>query len=500
MTTQKISHTPEQELGILYQIRQKYGVVGDTDSYKLTHAPQYPKGADRMISYFAARGGMYDKVMNFGVEMLCQEYLLQQLTQEQADNMVAWAREHMNGNMADDLKIALDAVVQELDGRLPIRIRNAKEGAMIPVKNVIFTIETTKADPRYFSIVSYFETKLVRDWGPSTVATVSWHVRQTIMEALVESSDDPLAEIAFKFHDFGSRGVGDMGVAAFHGAGHLVSFMGTDTTVAVQAIEFAYDEPMAGFSIPASEHSTTTMHGRDGEMGLVDAMFDAYAKPEAIFATVADSYDIINFIRNIAPTMRDKLIASGATWVVRPDSNDPVEMPVQTIIELDAVFGHTVNTKGYKVLNNVRAIQGDGIEPKHIKLILDRLLKLGYSASNIAFGMGGGLLQKVNRDTCKFALKCSAARINGEWVDVYKDPATYDVNWNKIDVPSFKASMRGQLELMFNPETGEYATKQTTNASEFGPEWEEALETVYEDGFMTRRTHFSEVRRNAGTF
>lgn len=495
-----VEPTTAQQNGILYQIRQKYGVAGDTDSYKLTHAPQYPKRATKMISYFESRGGVYDKILWVGIEMLSQEYLLQRITQEQADNMVEWAREHMSGNLTDDLQIALNAVVRERGGRLPIRIRSAKEGAVIPVKNVLFTIESTVEDSRFFSIVSYFETKLVRSWGMSTVATVSYHVREVIMDALNKSSDDPQGEIAFKFHDFGSRGVGDMGVAAFHGAGHLVSFMGTDTTVAVQAIEIAHDTRMAGYSIPASEHSTTTMHGRNGEPQLLNQMYDAYAKPGAIFATVADSYDVINFLRTITPQFKDRLIASGATWVIRPDSNDPVEMPVQVVVELDRVFGTTTNTKGYKVLNNVRVIQGDGIEPKHIKLILDRLLSLGYSASNMAFGMGGGLLQKINRDTCKFALKCCAALIDGVWVDVYKDPSVYDENWNKLEVPSYKASKKGRLELMYNPLTGEYDTKTSDNADKFGPEWEEALEDVYADGYMLRRTTWEQVRKNAGTF
>ena len=500
VTQKAIEPTVAQQKGILYQVRQKYGPVNDSDSYKLTHAPQYPDDADYMISYFEARGGQYDLVMNFGLEMLCQEYLLQRLTRKQAKAMVAWAREHMVDNLTDHFEIALTAVVEELDGRLPIKIRSAKEGAMIPVKNVLFTIETSIPDPRFFSIVSYFETQLVRLWGPATVATTSWYVRQDIYAALEKSADDPDAEIAFKFHDFGSRGVGDMGVAAFHGSGHLVSFMGSDTQVAIQAIEFAYDEPMAGYSIPASEHSTTTMHGRDGEVQLVQQMFDAYAKPGAIFATVIDSYDAINFLRNITPLFKDRLIESGATWVLRPDSGDPIKMPVQVVIELEKVFGTTVNSKGYKVLNNVRVIQGDGITPPQVKEILDALMELGYSASNMAFGMGGGLLQKVNRDTCKFALKCCAARVNGEWIDVYKDPSVYDENWNRIETESFKKSKAGRLELMYNTKTGEYDTKTSENADEFGSDWEESLETIYENGYMMRRTPFSEVRKNAGTF
>ena len=491
--------TQAEQNGIMYQIRQAYGVVGDTDSYKLTHAPQYVKGGDMMVSYFEARGGDRDKIINFGAEMLCKEYLLQRLTHTQVDNMIAWADEHMSGNVVPDLEIALRAVVDERGGRLPIRIRNAREGLLIPIKNVILTIETTVPDPRYFSIVSYFETKLVRIWSPMTVATTSYYVREAIMAALVKSSDDPEAEILFKFHDFGSRGVGGMEVAAFAGAGHLVSFMGTDTIAAVHAIEFAYGEKMAGYSIPASEHSTTTTHGPDGEIQLVTQMFDAYAKPGAIFATVADSYDIINFIRNITPLFKDRLIESGATWVIRPDSGDPIKMPIQCVVELDKVFGHTVNSKGYKVLNHVRVIQGDGIEPHQVTEILNALMALGYSASNIAFGMGGGLLQKNNRDTHKFALKACAVRVNGVWQDVYKDPSVYDDDWNKLEVESFKASKSGRVELVWNPITDEYKTVRREDLTSMDPEWEIALQTVFEDGYMVRETPFAQIRRNAGT-
>lgn len=490
--------TQAEQNGIMYQIRQKYGVVGDTDSYKLTHAPQYPNNADLMISYFESRGGIFDRVMNVGAQMICKEYLLQRVTKEQAKNMVDWATEHMNGNMAADLGIALNAVVEELDGRLPIRIRNAKEGLMIPIKNVLFTIETTIPDSRYFSLVSYFETKLVRIWSPMTVGTTSYYVRQAIYEALERSADDPSAEIPFKFHDFGSRGISSMEGAAFAGAAHLVSSMGTDTTVAVQAVEMAYGTRMAGYSIPASEHSTTTTHGREGEVQLVEQMFDAYAKPGAIFATVIDSYDAIGFLRNIVPQFKERLIESGATWVLRPDSGDPIKMPVQVVVELDNIFGSTVNSKGYKVLNNVRVIQGDGIVPAQVTEILNALMSLGYSASNMAFGMGGGLLQKNNRDTHKFALKCCAVRVDGEWVDVYKDPSVYDENWNKVKSVSFKKSKSGRLELVHNTMTDEYRTVRYEEAINMDPEWEMALETVYENGYMVRDVTFDEVRKNAG--
>lgn len=492
--------TEAEQLGIMYQIRQKYGVVADSDSYKLTHAPQYPDGATAMRSYIESRGGLYDKVLWFGMQLIVKEYLLQRLTQTQADNMIAWATEHMGGNITNDLKIALDAVVNELGGRLPIRIRTAPEGLLIPTKNVLAVIETTKEDRRFFSLVSYFETKLIRVWAPSTVATTSYYVRQTILKALERSADAPLAEIPFKLHDFGARGVSSGESAAFVGAGHLVSFMGSDTHLAMMAVEVAYACRMAAFSIPASEHSTTTTWGRNGEVKLVKRMFQAYGKKGAIFATVADSYDIIHFLRNITPQFKETLLSSEmAFWVVRPDSNDPIKMPVQCVIELEKVFGCTVNSKGYKVLNGVRVIQGDGISPPDVDKILDLLMSLGYSASNMAFGMGGGLLQKNNRDTQKFALKCCQIKVDGVWLDVYKEPSEYNDNWERIEKVSFKKSKRGNLELMYNPLTKEYATKHSENADQFGAEWNSILETTYEDGYIVREYTFDEVRHNAGT-
>jgi len=498
MTIKRKEPTEAEQNGIMYQIRQKYGIVGDTDGYKLGMIPQYVPGADMMVSYFEARGGIRDRVLNFGADLIAKEYFLQRLTRKQANNMIAWSKKYLNNNVTEDLKIALDAVVNELGGRIPIRIRNAPEGLMIPVKNVLLTIETTIPGEKWFSLVTYFETKLVRVWSPMTVGTTTYYIRQAILAGLNKSSDDPAAEIDYKFVDFGSRGVGGGEVAAFAGAAVLVNSRASDTIIAIHAVEIAYGDPMAANTIPATEHSTTGTHGRDGEINLVKQMFDAYAIPGGMFATVADTYDLMYFIRVIAPLFKERLIESGATWVFRPDSGDAIKTPIQCVVELEKVFGTTMNTKGYKVLNNVRVIQGDGIVPEQITEILDGLMALGYSASNMAFGMGGGLLQKNNRDTHKFALKCSAVRVNGVWQDVYKDPAVYDEDWNKLETTSFKASKRGRLELLYNSVTDEYKTIRLEEIPNDMGDWEPLLETVLEDGYMIRNVSFDEVRRNSG--
>jgi nicotinamide phosphoribosyltransferase len=139
--------------------------------------------------------------------------------------------------------------------------------------------------------------------------------------------------------------------------------------------------------------------------------------------------------------LKQEVIDSGATVIIRPDSGNPPEVVLKTAQLLDEKFGYTFNTKGYKVLKNVRIIQGDGINEHSIKEILDKLLLNGYSATNIAFGMGGALLQQHNRDTNKFALKCSHIFVGDKSVDVYKDPIT----------DPGKVSKAGRLDLVVLP-------------------------------------------------
>lgn len=481
-------------MSIINQITEKYGLAGDTDTYKFSHAPQYAPGATRLMSYIESRGGKFDEVVFFGLQLILKEYFENPITHDQVNNLVSFQTNHF-GAPVPGFELALRTVVNEYNGRLPIRIRAVPEGAVVPTKNVLVTIETTVDDPRIFSLVSYFETKLMRLWSPTTVATMSREIKKIILSALRVSSDDPEGEIGFKLQDFGSRGVSSMETAAFAGAGHLVNFCGSDTSVAIMAMELAYGEPMAGYSIPATEHSTTTSHGRGNEMQIIHQMFDSFAKPGALFATVADSYDIMNFVDNLAPQFKQRLIASGATWVIRPDSGDSVQMPVEIVRRLGKTFGYTMNNKGFKVLNSVRVIQGDGIDINDVQQILDILLEEGWSASNMVFGMGGGLLQKNNRDTLKFAQKACAIKVDGVWRDVYKDPANYDpTTWEKIPGKSFKTSKAGRITLVKNT-NGQYQTMRENEAIEQG--LQSILEDVYVDGVIVRDMTLAEVRSNA---
>ena len=454
----------------------------NVDSYKCSMKWQYPAGTTGVYSYIESRGGRFDRTVFFGLQAFIKEYLLEPITQadiEIADQLLTAHGEPFN-------REGWQYILDKHNGYLPVVIRAVPEGTVVPVKNVLATIENT--DPECFWLTTWLETALLRAiWYPTTVATQSWKIRQVIAEYLEKTGDPTL--IDFKLHDFGARGVSSQESAALGGMAHLVNFSGTDTVSGVLAAAEYYNAGIAGFSIPAAEHSTITSWGRDNEVEAYRNMLNKFAKPGSIVAVVSDSYDIFNAVENIwGEELRQEVIDSGATVVIRPDSGDPEAVCVKVVQLLDKKFGHTVNSKGFKVLNNVRIIQGDGVNERTIRCILGHFSVLGYSADNIAFGMGGALLQQLDRDTQKFALKCSAACIDGTWVDVQKDPIT----------DAGKKSKKGRVTLWRSG--GEYvsAVDQPTGWHDkgIGP-FSDVLQKVFENGKLYNEISFEEVRANA---
>lgn len=457
----------------------------NTDSYKASHWLQYPPGTDATFFYVESRGGVHDRTVFFGLQAILKEYLAKPVTHADVDE----ARDLFAAHGEPFNEAGWRYIVDTHGGLLPIRIRAVPEGTVVPTHQALVTIEST--DPQAYWVPSYLETLLLRLWYPVTVATISWHAKQTIRQFLERTSDDPEGQLPFKLHDFGARGVSSTESAAFGGAAHLVNFLGTDTVSGLLLARRYYHEPMAGYSIPAAEHSTITSWGREHEVDAYRNMLTQFGKPGAIVAVVSDSYDIFHAIReHWGKTLRDEVIASGATLVVRPDSGDPVDVVHQCVSMLDEAFGHTLNGKGYKVLNHVRVIQGDGINPTSIRAILERITSYGYATDNLAFGMGGALLQRLDRDTQKFALKCSAARIDGEWIDVYKDPIT----------DKGKSSKRGRMTLLRHREYGHFKTVPVPPEAASLEEavkpmgFDDAMVTVWEDGRIVNDWTFAQVR------
>jgi nicotinamide phosphoribosyltransferase len=462
----------------MYEINR----IIDTDSYKASHWLQYPPKTTLVHSYLESRGTDRDweKTVFFGLQYILKRYFLEKFTLE----MVEEANDTITAHGLPFNYEGWKNVIKKHNGKMPFRVRAVPEGSVVPLKNALMTVENT--DPEFYWLTSWFETQLMRIWYPVTVATQSYYIKQNFYKVLQETADDPDAEIDFKVHDFGARGVSSKETAAIGGAAHLVNFLGTDTLASLILHRDFYHAEMAGFSIPAAEHSTMTAWGRENEILAYRNMLQNFAKPGAILAVVSDSWNIYEACEKIwGEQLRQEVIDSEATVVIRPDSGDPEEVVSRITHILAEKFGTTTNTKGYRVLKNVRVIQGDGVNEQSIGEILLRLKNEGFSASNIAFGIGGSLLQKVNRDTLKFAYKTSAIVVNGELRDVYKQPIT----------DAGKNSKKGRLDLV-RDEAGNYQTVRLPDV-ETRKAKDSQLRTVYENGELLVDDNLEEIRVRA---
>ena len=450
-------------------------IIVDTDSYKASHFLQYPPHTTRLFSYLESRGGKYPATRFFGLQYILKRYLSTVVTAADVEEARALIVAHGEPFPYDGWM----RVVNTHGGKLPLEVRAVPEGTLVPTHNVLMTV--TNTDPELPWLVGWFETMLMRVWYPTTVATQSYYLKQIIRKALEDTSDHAEAELPFKLHDFGSRGVSSRESAGLGGLAHLTNFMGSDTLEALRTGRNYYGTDVAAYSIPAAEHSTITSWGKAHEVEAYRNMVNTFAKPGAVFAVVSDSYDL-KYAINVhwGETLCQQVEESGATLVVRPDSGEPAAMVRLAVRALDAKFGSDLNSKGYKVLRHVRVMQGDGIDEESIREILQTVTGDGFSAENVGFGMGGALLQQVNRDTQRFAYKASAGLIDGHFQPIYKDPVT----------DPGKRSKDGVLDLVM--ENGRYVTKQyQTFETEFPGS---VLRVVFRNGELLVDDTLDEVR------
>lgn len=451
-------------------------IILKTDSYKFSHPFIFPKEMTYMHNYLESRGGDYPATIFFGLQYLLKKHFSNLISIKDVNEAEEFCKLHgVPFHKEGWLYIA-----NELGGKLPIKIRAVPEGTLVPTHNVLMTIEST--DPKVSWLPGHVETLLMQLWYPITVATRSYYTRKIILDSLRKTSDT-LEEIDFKHHSFGYRGVSSCESAEIGGASELLFSKGTDTIAGILCAMEYYSADMCGFSIPASEHSVITSFGKDNEEEAYRIMLNQFGKPGAIFACVSDSYDIYNACEHIwGESLKEEVIKSGATIVIRPDSGDPIEVVSKCLSILDTKFGSIINSKGYKVLNNVRLIQGDGVNIDAIKNILDRINLEGFSTTNIAFGQGGGSLQKLDRDSFRMAIKCSSVIVDGEERDVFKSPITDTV----------KVSKKGRLDLISN----QIGVLSTIRHDPYFEKYS-VLRTVYENGKLLIDDDFKSIRNRA---
>lgn len=460
----------------------QHNLILNADSYKPSHWLQYPPGTTKVESYIEPRKGK--DIMYFGGQPFFKEYLTKPVTKYD----VAEANDLLSAHGVPFNIEGWSRIISKHGGYLPLRVDTLPEGTVH--NGGVMQVRVVNTDDEFPWLTSYMETALLRAvWYPSSVASISFAIKKLIKKYLEETGD--VGGLPFKLHDFGFRGVSSYESGGLGGMAHIVNFMGTDTLAAIQFAKKYYNEKgMPAFSIPAAEHSTITSWGKEREVDAYRNMLEVYGGEGKLLAVVSDSYDIFNAVENIwGDQLRQTVIDSKATLVIRPDSGHPATVVRKVIQILDMKFGSTVNDKGYRVLNNVRVIQGDGIVYDSIKEILETLKAEKYSADNIAFGMGGGLLQHVNRDTYAYAMKACAAEIDGKWVDVYKDPVT----------DKGKISKKGRQDTVLGEGYRNYTTMSLKDLASF-PNAKSEMRTVFENGKLLIDEDFQTIRDRAASF
>ncbi len=459
-----------------------FKILDQTDSYKLGHWDMMPAGTQRVWSYLESRfGAAHAFVIFMGLQPILLDKLAGNVvSQADIDAAYEMAQWHF-GDKSVINKEGWEYIANDLGGRLPVEIRAVPEGTAVPTSNILASVVNTDDDTEW--LTNYIESTLTHVWYPTTVATLSRSVRQMI-ERYLEATGCDLAAADFMLHDFGYRGATSNEAAAMGGAAHLVNFKGTDTIVAMALLRDFYNQvDPSAFSVRATEHSVMTALGNGNDIAVLDELLAKY--DTGILSVVADSYDIYKFVQAVCD--RAELIKSRPDFklVGRPDSLTPADktheaLTLNIMSTLAETFGGTKTDTNHLQLDpHIGVLWGDGIGPDGIEKILQTLQWAGFAASNMVFGMGGGLLQRdINRDTERFAFKCSAQYRDDEWYDIQKKP-----------LDASKVSKTGRLALV-EGEDGVLTTVQ-------GPREDDILETVFLDGEVTKMWTLDEIRERA---
>lgn len=477
----------------------RYNPIQAIDAYKLDHRRQYPPGTRRVYSNFTPRSSRIPgvkHVVNFGLQAFLADYCEDQFADWFVcpEDEVAADYERMVERVIGPNDVGSDHI-RELHqiGYLPLRFCALPEGTLVPLRVPMLTVENTHPD--FFWLVNYIESVMSAElWLPSTSATQAWHLRRLLDDAAQRTGADPNI-IPFQGHDFSMRGMCGQHAAAVSGAGHLLSFTGTDCIPALEFIDRFYPtRDFVGGSVAATEHSVMCAGGDANEQDTFDRLLELY--PAGIVSVVSDTWDLWEVLTGILPDLHTKIMARDGKLVIRPDSGDPVDIICGTkpdggdtpaergVVQLlwDE-FGGTVNAAGFKELDShVGAIYGDSITYDRAGQMCQRLAEKGFASTNIILGVGSFTYQHVTRDTFGFAMKATWADINGTPHDLYKSPVTDDGVKNSATGRLAVNSLDGALQLI----------ERATPGQELGS----YLNPVWEDGVPLRHSGFSEVRAN----
>jgi len=485
-----------------------------TDGYKLGHAEMYPQGTEMVYSNNTPRSNrlfkgssLYDgKLVVFGPQGGFQEiveYWNESFFSQPKEKVIARFARRVNAYLGEGVvNVERMAALHDL-GFLPIRVKTMPEGTRIAMKVPMFTVMSTF--PEFFWVTNYLETIMSNmTWKQATNATIAGEYRK-LANHYAEKTGFDMNLVQFQCHGFEMRGMSGLEDAIRSASGHSLFWSGTDTFAVVDYLEDYYgansDEELIAVSVAATEHAVSSsnilfrlkgVQERNPEMPLeiarlmaeIEFMEDYITRivPTGIASYVADTYDYWGVLTVVLPALKEQIMARDGKLVIRPDSGDPLKVicgdpdaepgspefkgSLQILWE---TFGGTITETGHKILDShIGLIYGDSITLQRFEAILKRMEELGFCSGCVVFGIGSYTYQMNTRDTFGFAVKATACTVNGEFVEIYKDPATGD---------KLKKSAKGLLRVDLID--GEYVLKDECT---FEEERGGVLKLLFENG------------------
>lgn len=477
-----------------------------TDAYKLDHRRQYALSGNvtRVYSNYTNRKSRIpgiDHIVHFGLQAYLRKYLMEdwepffEAGEDEVCDLYTWRVGQVLGEDAAK-GIGTDHIrALHRKGYLPLRFCSLPEGTPVPIGVPSFTVESTGG---FGWLTNFVETGLSAGiWQASTSATIAREYRKIFDEA-ARLTGVKTAEVDYQCHDFSYRGMSSHESAAASGAGHLLSFCGTDSLVSLDWIDRNYGGYYVAQSVPATEHSVMcTGIATVGELETINRLLDLY--PTGAVAIVADTFDLWRVLTEYLPKLKDKILARPGKLVIRPDSGDPEKilcgnesteygLPAWwgVLHLLNEHFGSVRNARGFRELNpHVGAIYGDSITLDRARSITKRMRQIGFASTNVTFGVGSFSYQYQTRDTFGSAMKATWAEVDGQGVDLLKDPVTDD---------GTKKSATGRLAVLRKSKAFGGNLFLVQKADEYA-ERSSLLEPVWQDGKFLKWQTFEDVRR-----
>lgn len=488
------------------------------DFYKVTHNSMYPNGMNRLVSYLTPRMSrlkMFNYLISIGIQAFCREYLHDYFDENffnrDKDEVISEYDYYLRYTIGEGT-YSVDKIAALHDlGYLPIEIRIIPEGTKVPVR--VPMIEISNTHPDFAWVTNAIESLMsCYLWHPMVCANIGYAYRQTVNYWYGMTCDDNVARNT-ALGDFSMRGQESLESAVTSSAGFVLSFLNTATVPCATFLENNYYCDVSKEAVikgaVSTEHSVMCFnYAVDGdEKTMVKRLLnDIY--PNTSFSMVSDSYDYWNMVENIIPSCKEDIEKHNGILLVRPDSGDPADIICGTSLYIGdgknaeekgtieilwEKFGGTINSKGYKVLNNkIKVIYGDSITLNRAENIYSRLERKGFAANNVTFGVGSfshqcielsdGSLQPFTRDTFSIAVKATYGEVNGKPVFIFKNP--------KTDTGHFKKSQKGCC-VVYVDENGniDYKDGYTWNDSRCG-----IMKTIFKDSHMMNESSLKEIR------